>query len=79
MPLDDDEIISHNFDGTFNEDYCKWCYADGIYTYHNMDDLMEVCVKNMVSENFTEEQVRSYMENLLPKLGLLEALRRTQR
>lgn len=68
MLLDDDEIISHNFDGTFNEDYCKWCYADGIYTYHNMDDLMEVCVKNMVSENFTEEQVRSYMENLLPKL-----------
>ena len=25
MPLEDDEIISHNNDGSLNEDYCKWC------------------------------------------------------
>ena len=68
MPLKDDAIIGHNHDGTFNEDYCKWCYADGTYTYNDMNDLIEVCVKNMVSENFTEEQVRSYMKGLLPKL-----------
>lgn len=68
MPLDDDTIISHNYDGTFNEDYCKWCYADGTHTYSNMDDLIEVCVKNMVNENFTEEQVRSCMKDMLPKL-----------
>ena len=68
MPLDDDAIISHNHDGTFNEDYCKWCYADGTYTYSDMDDLIEVCVKNMVSEDFTEEQVRSYFKSLLPTL-----------
>lgn len=29
-------------DGTLNEDYCKWCYADGTYTYSNMDDLIDV-------------------------------------
>lgn len=68
MPLEDDEIISHNHDGTLNEDYCKWCYADGTYTYDDMDDLIDVCVKNMASENFTEGQARSYMEDLLPKL-----------
>lgn len=55
-------------DGTLNEDYCKWCYADGTYTYSNMDDLIDVCVKNMINENFTEEQVRAYMKDLLPKL-----------
>lgn len=33
-----------------------------------MDDLIEVCVKNMVSENFTEEQARSYMKELIPTL-----------
>ena len=68
MPLEDDDIIGHNHDGSFNEDYCKWCYADGTYTYNDMDDLIEVCVKNMVSENFTEEQARSYMKELLPTL-----------
>ena len=68
MPLEDDNIIGHNHDGSFNEDYCKWCYADGTYTYNDMDDLIEVCVKNMISENFTEEQARSYMKELLPTL-----------
>lgn len=68
MPLEDDAIISHNADGTLNEEYCKWCYADGTYTYHDMDDLIAVCVENMVSEAFTEEQARSYMKELLPKL-----------
>ena len=67
MPLED-SIISHNSDGSLNEDYCKWCYADGTYTYSNMDDLVEVCVKNMVNEHFSEDQARSYMESILPKL-----------
>ena len=40
---------------------------DGIKA-NDMDDLIEVCVKNMVSENFTEEQARSYMKELLPTL-----------
>ena len=68
MPIDDDEIIGHNSDGTLNEDYCKWCYADGTYTYSDMDDLIDVCAKNMANENFTEEQARAYMKELLPKL-----------
>lgn len=68
MPLEDDSIIGRDSDGSLNEDYCKWCYADGTYTYSDMDELIDVCVRNMVSENFTEEQVRSYMKELLPKL-----------
>lgn len=67
MPLED-EIIGRNEDGTLNEDYCKWCYADGTYTYSDMDDLIDVCVRNMVNENFTEEQARSYLKDTLPKL-----------
>lgn len=31
MPLEDDMIIGRDSDGTLNEDYCKWCYADGTY------------------------------------------------
>lgn len=68
MPLADDEIISRDADGTLNEDYCKWCYADGTYTYSNMDDLIDVCVGHMVNENFSEEQAREYMKQILPKL-----------
>ena len=67
MPLED-EIIGRNKDGTLNEDYCKWCYADGTYTYSDMDELIEVCVKHMTNENFSEEQVRTYMKQKLPHL-----------
>lgn len=67
MPLND-EIIGYNSDGTMNENYCKWCYADGIYTYESMSELIDVCVKNMVNESITEEQARTYMNKLLPTL-----------
>ena len=67
MPLED-AIIGRNADGTLNEDYCKWCYADGTYTYGDMDQLIDVCIPNMVKEGFTEEQARAYMKQTLPGL-----------
>ena len=33
-----------------------------------MDDLIEVCVKHMANEGFSEEQARSYMREKLPTL-----------
>ena len=67
MPLED-SIISREEDGTPNEDYCKWCYADGTYTYSDMDDLIDISVKHMVKEGFSEEEARAYMKETLPKL-----------
>ena len=67
MPLED-SILSREKDGTINEDYCQWCYADGTYTYSDMDDLIETCLPHMVGENFTEEQARAYMKQMLPQL-----------
>ena len=67
MPLDD-SVISHEKDGALNEDYCKWCYADGKYIYNNMDDLIEVCVRNMVSAEHSENEVREYLRSVLPQL-----------
>ena len=67
MPLEDG-IISHNQDGSLNEDYCQWCFADGTYTYSNMDDLITVCIPHMVKEGFTEDQAKEYLQNNLPRL-----------
>ena len=67
MPLEE-ELISRNKDGSPNENYCKWCYADGTYTYSDMDNLIDVCIPHMVGEGFTEEQARTYMKEMLPKL-----------
>ena len=68
MPLED-ELIGRNADGTLNEEYCKWCYADGTYTYSDMDDLINVCIPHMQQQGFTEEQAREYMKNMLPSLN----------
>ena len=67
MPLDD-AIIGRNRDGSLNEDYCQWCYADGTYTYSDMNELIEVCVRNMTNESYTEEQARAYLKQVLPTL-----------
>ena len=67
MPLQD-EIIGKDKDGTPNENYCKWCYADGTYTYSDMDDLIDVCIPHMVNESFSEEQARAYLKQMLPQL-----------
>lgn len=67
MPLQD-SIISKNKDGALNGDYCKWCYADGTYTYNDMDDLIRVCIPNMVDQGFSEKQARDYMKQMLPQL-----------
>ena len=67
MPLED-SILGRDKDGTPNEDYCQWCYADGTYTYSDMDTLIDVCIGHMVGKDFTEEQARAYLKQTLPKL-----------
>ena len=67
MPLED-SILGRNSDGTLNEDYCQWCFADGTFTYSDMDDLIDVCVKHMANDGFSEEQARAYMKQRLPQL-----------
>ena len=67
MPMDD-AILGRDKDGSLNEAYCKWCYADGTYTYSDMDELIEVCVPHMIGEHCTEEQARAYLKQYLPNL-----------
>lgn len=68
IPLDD-STVSKEIDGTFNDEYCKWCYTDGKFTYNNIDDLINFCVKHMANENWSSEQVRAYLKDILPKLN----------
>ena len=67
MPLDD-TVISKEPDGTFNESYCKWCYADGIFTYSSKEQLIDFCAAHLASENWPAQQVRAHMEAVLPTL-----------
>jgi len=67
MPLED-STLSRETDGSFNEEYCKWCYADGEFTYSSKEQLIDFCAKHMASESWPEQQVRAHMEALVPTL-----------
>ena len=67
MPLEDANL-GREKDGAPNEDYCQWCYADGNYTYHDMDDLIRVCIPHLVAQGFEEDQARAHMQAMLPEL-----------
>lgn len=68
MPLDD-STVSREQDGAFNEDYCKWCYTDGRFTYASLEELTEFLVAHMAGENWPPEQARAYFEEQLPRLA----------
>ena len=68
MPLDDSSV-SREPDGSFNEEYCKWCYADGKYAYTSLDELIDFLTEHMSSENWPPEQARAFFLEQLPKLN----------
>jgi len=68
MPLDD-SCISREPDGAFNEEYCKWCYADGKFVYTSQEELIDFLVEHMSNESFPPEQARAYFEAQLPNLS----------
>lgn len=67
MPLED-AAISREPDGSFNEEYCKWCYAGGEFKYDSKEQLIDFCVEHMASESWPKEQVRAHMEAVVPEL-----------
>ncbi len=67
MPLED-ENISKEPDGEFNEDYCKWCYTDGKFIYSSLEQLIDFLAEHMSNKDFPPEQARAYFSEALPKL-----------
>ena len=67
MPLED-ATTSHEPNGDFNEDYCKWCYSGGQFKYTSTEQLIDFCVEHMASEQWPPDQVRAHMEAVVPNL-----------
>lgn len=68
MPLEDG-IISREPDGSFNEDYCKWCYTDGVFVYHSKETLLDFLLVHMPNpENIDEAERRAQYDAYLSQL-----------
>lgn len=69
MLLGEDDLLSREPDGSFNEEYCKWCYADGSFTYGSMAELVTFLLSHMPNpDNSPESERRAQFENLLSQL-----------
>ena len=68
MPLDD-TTISREPDGTFQEDYCKWCYHDGEFFHKSLPELIDFLSQHMAEESHSPEEIRAYLEQRLPTLS----------
>lgn len=68
MPLDDSSI-SKDADGSFHEDFCKWCYVDGEVVYKSFEEILEYLVAHMATKDWPAEQVRTYFEAELRSLN----------
>ena len=70
MPLSEDSMISKEPDGHFNEEYCKWCYAEGKFTYTSKESLLDFLVKAMPNpNNQTEKERRVLFDSHLSQLN----------
>ena len=69
MPLSEDSMISREPDGSFNEDYCQWCYTDGRFAYESKDSLLDFLVVHMPNpDNTPEEERRTQYDRHLSQL-----------
>ncbi len=75
MPLSDVSDFGTNVDGSPNDEYCKYCYADGKFVQQcTMDEMIEHCAQfvgefNKDSEHkVTREEAIGQMKMFFPHL-----------
>ncbi len=69
MPLNDDGMVSREADGSFNEDYCKWCYADGKFAYQSKASLLDFLIVHTPNpDGLADEERRKQYDGYLSQL-----------
>ena len=72
MPMGEtDELYGTNTDGSKNEDYCKYCFEHGDFTFQGtMEEMIEICIPPMTAANpnMSEADARKIMLVWFPTL-----------
>lgn len=75
MPLQTDDMRGTNADGGKSDDYCSFCYKNGVFTQDiSMEEMIELNLQyidewNKNSEKkMTVEEVKAQLETFMPTL-----------
>ena len=70
MPIDE-TTFGTEADGSKNEEYCQYCYADGHFTKEcTMDEMIELNLNYLKDSEvkYTIEEARATMKEFFPQL-----------
>lgn len=68
MPLTK-ENLGTNKDGSFNEDYCKYCFELGEFKDKvSMEEYIEMCSNYSDQAGMTKEEMKEHLTKILPTL-----------
>ena len=69
MRIVDKVQLGTNFDGSINQDYCKYCFSNGEFIDKvSMEEYIEMCSKYGAQAGMTNEQMKNYCTQLFPTL-----------
>lgn len=69
MPINSNEQLGTNKDGSRNEDYCIYCYKDGEFVDNvSMEEYIEMCSQFGFQAGMSNEQMKEHCKKLFPTL-----------
>lgn len=74
MPLDSEEVLGTEKDGSRNADYCIYCYKDGAFIVDcTMDEMIDISLQHMREmfkddPAYDEQKALDEMKGYFPKL-----------
>ncbi|HWR41675.1 zinc ribbon domain-containing protein [Sporomusa sp.] len=70
MPLNGQDLLGSEANGTKTEEYCMYCYEGGQFKQPELtlEDMVEHCVPHMKEHGMTEAAARKLLREHLPNL-----------
>ena len=69
MPIESDNQLGTNKDGSLNNDYCKYCYKDGDFIDKvTMEEYIEMCSEYGEQAGMTNEEMKEHCNKVFPTL-----------
>lgn len=69
MPLNSEEQLGRNQDGSMSLDYCKYCYENGEFIDKvSMQEYIQMCSLYGAQAGMSNEQMRQHCTKLFPTL-----------
>ena len=69
MPIQTDDLLGTNKDGSINYDYCKYCYNNGEFIDNvTMEEYIEMCSKYGSQAGMTNDEMKEFLTKIFPTL-----------